>query len=117
MDCPNNADERHCRDIRAQPNDPKNRVNGIWQSKRFSVPLTTKQNATDIRESFNYDDGVLLNDEIVTEYNNDTFICHSHDFHIVAINNNTWITVRNEELIEPNITTPENCHRAFVKCF
>ncbi|XP_043512078.1 serine protease nudel-like isoform X2 [Frieseomelitta varia] len=119
-DCSDGEDEATCRVLIPSSNDRNNsgevfrRSYGVWHTECFPNPVVHEEDSASLCKSMGYSSGTVDN---VTMIADEPRIPKQDEFHIVKLNQWSWMALRNDK---PLITLEKSngiCHRAFVTCF
>ncbi|KAK2585023.1 hypothetical protein KPH14_008548 [Odynerus spinipes] len=118
-DCPGGEDEAECRKLKQSPFDPPGtgeilrRSFGVWYTECFPTPIKSDDEASEICKTLGYVSGGLAN-QTNTE---DSILAPIFDnFYIVRLNDNVWVTMRNDKPLIRLTRPSEPCHRVFLAC-
>ncbi|KAF3426627.1 hypothetical protein E2986_01079 [Frieseomelitta varia] len=87
---------------------------GVWHTECFPNPVVHEEDSASLCKSMGYSSGTVDN---VTMIADEPRIPKQDEFHIVKLNQWSWMALRNDK---PLITLEKSngiCHRAFVTCF
>lgn len=86
---------------------------GLWHSECFSTPVTSNE-VDNICQSLGFSTGILENETTFLKKN--PLVPNRAEFHIVRLNERTFLTMRDDKPLVSLVEPEEPCHQVFVNC-
>ncbi|XP_015603565.1 serine protease nudel [Cephus cinctus] len=123
QDCFTNNDETQCRKIKGSLRDPPGtgevirRFHGVWHTECFDLPVTSPTEVEELCKSLGYKTGRRLTERrsALEEYG-EPRVVDLDNFYMLRVNENTWLTMRNDAPLARLASPREPCHRLLVSC-
>ncbi|KOX71108.1 Serine protease nudel [Melipona quadrifasciata] len=86
---------------------------GVWHTECFPNPIVHEEDSTSLCRSMGYSSGTVDNDTMIAD---EPRIPRQDEFHIVKLNQWSWMALRNDKPLITLEKSNDTCHRAFVTC-